>query len=68
MTKLTLISKFMTSQTGKQVFTIHILPSILRSEGNQTITFRWLIKYNMINIILEKSCTKSLLLLHINLF
>ena len=33
--KLRLISKFMTSQTGSQIITIHILPNISKSEGNQ---------------------------------
>ena len=31
------ISKLMTSQTGAQTITMHILPDILRSKGNQTI-------------------------------
>ena len=58
----------MTLQTGKQIFTIHILLNISRSEGNQTIEFGQLIEYNMRNIFLEISFTKSLLLLHIKLF
>ena len=48
----------MTSQTGQQIITIHILPSISRSKGNQTIKFDQLIEYNMRNIFLEKSYTK----------
>ena len=43
----------MTSQTG------NILPNISRSNGNQKIKFGQFIEYNMINIFLEKSCTKS---------
>ena len=35
-------SEFMTSQTGKQIITIHILPNISRSKGNQTMKFRQL--------------------------
>ena len=35
--KLRLISKFMTSQTGSQIITIHILPNISKSEGNQAM-------------------------------
>ena len=31
------ISKLMTSQTGAQTITMHILPDILRSKGNQTV-------------------------------
>ena len=45
----------MTSQTGQEINTIHILPNISRSKGNQTTKFGQLIEYNMINIFLEKS-------------
>ena len=37
--KLYLISKFMTSETGRQIITTHILPNVSRSEGNQAIKF-----------------------------
>ena len=37
--KLRLISKFMTSQSGQQTITIHILPNISRSKGNQAMKF-----------------------------
>ena len=37
---------------------IHILPNILRSKGNQTMKFDQLIEYNMRNIFVEKSYTK----------
>ena len=47
----------MTSQTGKSVITIHILPNISRNKGNWTMKFRQLIEYNMRNIFLEKSYT-----------
>ena len=30
-------SKFMTSQTGKQIITVHILPNISRSKGNEAM-------------------------------
>ena len=56
--KMRLISKFMTSQPGKQTISIHILPNISRSKGNQTIKFVQLIKYNMRKIFLENSYTK----------
>ena len=56
--KLSLISKFMMSSIGKIIITIHILPNISRSKDNQTMKFRQLIKHNMKNIFLEKSCTK----------
>ena len=44
--KLRLISKFMTSQTGQQVITIHILFNIVRSKGKQATIFGHLIEYN----------------------
>ena len=50
-----LILKFMASQPGKQTIAIHILPSISRSKGNQTMKFGQLIDYNARNIFLEKS-------------
>ena len=52
--KLRLISKFMTSHTGKQMITINILPNfttwryismISGSKGNKTIKFDQLIGY-----------------------
>ena len=46
----------MTSQTGQQIITIHALPNISRSKGNQAMKFGQLIKYSMINIFLRKSC------------
>ena len=52
--KIRLISKFMTSQPGKQTIKIHILLIISRSKGNQTIKFGQLIEYNMGNIFVEK--------------
>ena len=48
--KRLVISNFMTSQTGKPIVTIHILPNISRSTGNQTIKFGQLIEYNVKNI------------------
>ena len=56
--KIRLISKFMTSQPGKQTIAIHLLPNISRSKGNLTIKFGQLIEYNMKNIFVEKSYTK----------
>ena len=38
--KLRLTSKFMTSQTGKQIITIWKLPNISRGKGNQAIKMR----------------------------
>ena len=59
MRELWLISKFMTSQIGQQIITIHILPNISRSKGKQqAMKFGQLIEYNIINIFLEKSCKK----------
>ena len=48
----------MTSQTGKQTVTIHILLNISRSKYNQTMKSGQLIKYNMKNVFREKSYTK----------
>ena len=56
--KLWLISKFITSQTGQQIITKHVLPDISRSKSNQTMKLGQLIEYTMRNIFLEKSYTK----------
>ena len=48
----------MTSQTGQQVITIHILPNISKNKEEETMTFGQLIEYNMRNVFLEKSYTK----------
>ena len=37
----------MTSQTGPEIITIHILPNISRSKGNQIMKFGQLKEYNM---------------------
>ena len=42
----------MKSQTAKQIITIHILPDIPRSQGNQAIKLSQLIEYNMRNIFI----------------
>ena len=56
--KLRLLSKFMTSETGQQIFTMHILSNISRRKGKPTMKFGHLTKYNVRNIFLEKSCKK----------
>ena len=43
----------MMSQLGKQTIAIHILPSISRSEGNQTLKFDQLKEYNRRNNFFE---------------
>ena len=53
--KIRLISKFMTSQPGKQTIVIHILPNISRSKGYQTMKLGQVIEYNMRDIFLKKS-------------
>ena len=45
--KLWLISKFMTSQTGQQIVTIHDLLYISRSKSNQTMKFSQLKECNV---------------------
>ena len=41
----------MTSYNGKQIITIHILPNVLRSKGNQLIEYT---KSNMRNIFIQR--------------
>ena len=48
----------MTSQTGQQITTIHILSNISRSKGNQTMKFGQLIEHSLGNIFLQKPCIK----------
>ena len=55
--KLWLILKFMTSQTGQQIITIHIVPNITISKSNPTMKLGQLIKYDMTNIFLEEPYT-----------
>ena len=52
-----LISKFMTSQSGKQTIATHILPNVSRRKGNQTMKFGQLIEFNR-KFFLKKSCIK----------
>ena len=44
----------MTSQTGKQIIVIHLLPNISRSKGNQAMKLAQLMIYDMRNIFHEK--------------
>ena len=48
----------MTSQTGNQTITTHILPNISQSKSNQIMKFDQLTGYNKRNIFLQKSCRK----------
>ena len=48
----------MTSQSGQETITIHILHNILRSKENQAMKFSQLIEYNNRNIFLQKSYGK----------
>ena len=56
--KIRLTSKFMTSQPGSQTISIHILPDISQSKGNQIMKFGQLIEYNKRNIFFQKLCGK----------
>ena len=56
--KITLTSKFITSQPGLQTIAKHILPNISQSKGNQTMKFGQLMEYNKTNFFLEKICRK----------
>ena len=49
MRKIWFISKLMTSQTGQQIITIHILTNISRRKGKQAIKLGQSIDYNMRN-------------------
>ena len=57
--KISLISKSTTSQPGYQRIVMHMLPNISRSRDNRAIKFAQLVEYNMKNIFVEKSYTKS---------
>ena len=48
----------MASEHGNQTVTIHILPNISRTKGNQTTELSQLIGSNMKNIFLEKGYRK----------
>ena len=48
----------MTSPTGKQTITIHILANISKSNGNQAMKFCELKECNMKNIFLKKTYTR----------
>ena len=50
--KIRSISKFLTSQFGKQAIAIH-MANVSRSNANQTMKFGQLIEYNMKNIFFE---------------
>ena len=53
-----LISKFMTSQPGKQTITIYIFTNISRSKDSQAMKFGHLIEYNIRNNFFDKPCAK----------
>ena len=57
--KIRLISKFITSQPGKQTIVIHVVLNILRNKDNQVMKFGQLKEYNMKSIFLKKSYTKD---------
>ena len=46
----------MTSQSGKQTITMHILPNISQSKGNQSMKFGQLIEYKKRYFFLQKLC------------
>ena len=48
----------MTSQHGRKIITIHILPNISRSKSNQTMKIGQLMEYNIRNIFIAKSYAK----------
>ena len=48
----------MTSQTGLQINTMHILSNISRIKSNSPMKIGYLMEYSMRNIFLEKTYTK----------
>ena len=59
--KVSIISKFMTTQPGEQTITLHILilPNISRSKRSQTMKFGQLMDHIVRNIFLQKSFRKG---------
>ena len=51
----------MISQTGQEIITIHIMPNISRSKGNQIMKFGQLKEYNTTSIIFLKNHTKNVM-------
>ena len=51
--KISLVSKFVSSQPGLQTIWLHIFTNISRSKSNQELKFGQLIEYNMQNIFPE---------------
>ena len=49
----------MTSQTGQQIITIHVLPTISSSKDNQVMKFGKLIKYKMKKYFSSKNNVKN---------
>ena len=49
----------MTSHTGPQIITIHILPNISKIKGNHTMKFGQIIEYNMRNVFHTQNYKKS---------
>ena len=56
--KIRSLSRFMTSQPGKETILIYVMSNISRSQGNQTMKFGQLIEHKLRNIFFLKSCTK----------
>ena len=56
--KLGLIPTFMTSQTGQQIITIHLLSKISKCKSNYAMKLGQSVEYSMRNIFLEKSSAK----------
>ena len=49
----------MTSQPSSETITIHILPNISRSKGNETMKFGQLIEYKKRNFFLKNHAEKE---------
>ena len=56
--KLRSISKFMTSQIGRKIIKMHLLPNILRIKGNKSMKFGQLVEHHGRNIFFSKTMQK----------
>ena len=48
----------MTSQIGKKIIKMHLLPNILRIKGNKSMKFGQLVEYHERNIFFSKTMQK----------
>ena len=56
--RISLISKFMASQSGKETIIIHVLPNISRSKDKKTLKSCQVLKCYKENVFLQMLCRK----------